>query len=245
MRCSACRWHASRSRASGWGSSPGWHAGQPPRTRSRRTSGMEPAGTMLLLDSLAALEHVDKRKDLYSLSKSGRKWLDPDSADYVGTYIEHCFDYWSWWDRLEDIVRTGRGHRDPRLRGRRSALGHVHPRPVRAGAHQLPGGREGTAAAGTTGVAARRRGRARLVFGRAVPSPSHAARDRARPPRQRGGRSPHHRRAGNERPRAPRRRRHDERGPRRPARRRARVQHRPPPAARAEPRAAAPHPRRR
>jgi ubiquinone/menaquinone biosynthesis C-methylase UbiE len=71
--------------------------------------GMDPAGTMLLLDSLAALEHVDKRKDQYSLSRSGRKWLDPDSPDYVGTYIEHCFDYWSWWDRLEDIVRTGEG----------------------------------------------------------------------------------------------------------------------------------------
>jgi len=71
--------------------------------------GMEPAGTMLLLDSLAALEHVDKRGRAYSLSKSGRKWLDPASGDYVGTYIEHCFDYWSWWDRLEDIVRTGEG----------------------------------------------------------------------------------------------------------------------------------------
>jgi ubiquinone/menaquinone biosynthesis C-methylase UbiE len=64
---------------------------------------------MLLLDSLAALDHVDKRRELYSLSRSARKWLDPDSADYVGTYIEHCFDYWSWWDRLEEIVRSGEG----------------------------------------------------------------------------------------------------------------------------------------
>ena len=77
--------------------------------RSPRSSALQPDGTMLLLDSLAALEHVDKRGDRYSLSKSGRKWLDPDSGDYVGTYIEHCFDYWSWWDRLEDIVRTGEG----------------------------------------------------------------------------------------------------------------------------------------
>jgi ubiquinone/menaquinone biosynthesis C-methylase UbiE len=70
---------------------------------------LEPDGAMLLLDSLAALEHVDKRRELYSLSRSARKWLDPDSDDYIGTYIEHCFDYWSWWDRLEDIVRTGEG----------------------------------------------------------------------------------------------------------------------------------------
>ena len=70
---------------------------------------LEPGGTMLLLDSLAALDHVDKRRELYYLSRSARKWLDPDSADYVGTYIEHCFDYWSWWDRLEEIVRGGEG----------------------------------------------------------------------------------------------------------------------------------------
>ena len=71
--------------------------------------GLAADGAMLLLDSLAALEHVDKRGDRYSLSKTGRKWLDPASADYVGTYIEHSFEYWSWWGRLEDIVRTGEG----------------------------------------------------------------------------------------------------------------------------------------
>ena len=71
--------------------------------------GLDTDGTMLLLDSLAALGHVDKRHDQYELSKIGRKWLDPGSDDYVGTYIEHCYDYWSWWDGLEDIVRTGKG----------------------------------------------------------------------------------------------------------------------------------------
>ena len=69
--------------------------------------GLDPGGTMLLLDSLCALEHVDKQRGQYSLSKSVRKWVDPDSDDYVGTYIEHCYDYWSWWDRLEDVVRSG------------------------------------------------------------------------------------------------------------------------------------------
>ena len=195
---------------------------------------------MLLLDSLAALEHVDKRRGTYSLSKSGRKWLDPASDDYVGTYIEHCFDYWSWWDRLEDIVRTGEGIEIHDFAPDDPALGDVHPRAVRAGAHQLPGGREGAAAAVPADVAARRRRRPRLVFGRAVPAPSHAARDGARPARQRRGRTAHHRRAGHERPRAARRGRHDERRPRRPARRRAVLQHRAPPVAGAERRAAAP-----
>ncbi len=71
--------------------------------------GLAPEGTMLLLDSLAVLEHVDKRDGGYSLSKRSRKWLDPASPDYVGTYIEHTYDYWSWWDGLEQTVRTGQG----------------------------------------------------------------------------------------------------------------------------------------
>ena len=71
--------------------------------------GLSVDGANLLLDSLAALEHVDRRGARYSLSRSGRKWLDPSSESYVGTYIEHCLDYWSWWDRLEHIVRTGHG----------------------------------------------------------------------------------------------------------------------------------------
>ena len=71
--------------------------------------GLDRGGAMLLLDSLTALEHVDKKGDLYALSKSGRKWLDPASEDYVGTYIEHSLDYWDWWGRLEEIVRTGNG----------------------------------------------------------------------------------------------------------------------------------------
>ena len=41
--------------------------------------------------------------------RRGRKWLDPASDDYIGTYIEHSHDYWDWWNRLEEIVRTGEG----------------------------------------------------------------------------------------------------------------------------------------
>ena len=108
----------------------------------------------------------------YSLSKSGRKWLDPGSDDYVGTYIEHCYDYWGWWDRLEDIVRTGEGIEIHDFPPDHPHWETVHPRAVPAGAHQLTGGREGAAAAGAAGVAAGRRGRPRLVLGRAVPAPS-------------------------------------------------------------------------
>ena len=108
-----------------------------------------------------------------------------------------------------------RGHRDPRLPARRSPMGDVHPRPVRAGAHQLPGGGEGPAAALPSHLPAGRGRRPRLVFGRGVPSPCHPARDRGGPAGQCRGGTAHHRRAGHERPRAARRGRHDERRSRR------------------------------
>jgi ubiquinone/menaquinone biosynthesis C-methylase UbiE len=66
-------------------------------------------GTMLLLESLAVLDQVQRRRGIYSLSRTGRKWLDPASETYVGTHIENCLDYWEWWDRLEDAIRTGEG----------------------------------------------------------------------------------------------------------------------------------------
>src|SRR6185503_6940184 len=66
-------------------------------------------GVMLLLESLAVLDQVERRRGIYSLSRAGRKWLDPASETYVGTHIENCLDYWEWWDRLEDAIRTGDG----------------------------------------------------------------------------------------------------------------------------------------
>ncbi len=185
--------------------------------------GLDPGGAMLLLDSLAALEHVDKQRDavrpVQERAQVARPGLGGLRRDVHRALL-----------RLLELVGPARGHRahrrgrrDPRLRARRPALGDVHPRPVPARAHQLTGGREGAAAAVPARVPARRRRRTRLVLGRAVPPPSDAARDGARPGRQRRRRPAHHRRAGHERPRAARRGRHDERRPRRPARRRARA----------------------
>jgi SAM-dependent methyltransferase len=68
---------------------------------------LRPEGTKLLLDGLAALGHLDLDGGRYSLARSARRWLDPASDTYVGTFIEHCFDFWRWWDNLEEVVRTG------------------------------------------------------------------------------------------------------------------------------------------
>lgn len=74
-----------------------------------RDIGAQPEGTLLLLESLAALDQVERRQGTYMLSRSARKWLDPSSDTYVGTHVENCGDYWDWWDRLEQVVRTGEG----------------------------------------------------------------------------------------------------------------------------------------
>jgi SAM-dependent methyltransferase len=68
---------------------------------------LRPEGIALLLDALAALGHLDVSGERYSLSRAARRWLDPASDTYVGTFIEHCFDYWHWWDNLEEVIRTG------------------------------------------------------------------------------------------------------------------------------------------
>jgi hypothetical protein len=44
----------------------------------------------------------------YDLTKNARRWLDPASNTYMGTFIQDCGEYWDWWSQLEDIVRTGK-----------------------------------------------------------------------------------------------------------------------------------------
>src|SRR5919199_686563 len=69
---------------------------------------LDPAGTKLLLGALAALGHVRRNGGRYELSERDRRWLDPASDTYVGTFIEHCAEFWDWWGSLEEIVRTGK-----------------------------------------------------------------------------------------------------------------------------------------
>jgi SAM-dependent methyltransferase len=70
--------------------------------------GLTDTGARFLLDSLVAIGHLRLDSAAYSLSDRARKWLDPASDQYVGTYIEHSYDYWEWWDRLEEVIRTGK-----------------------------------------------------------------------------------------------------------------------------------------
>lgn len=64
-------------------------------------------GVRLLCEVLVAVGHLERTDGRYGLAPRARKWLDPASDTYMGTFIEDTANYWAWWERLEDIVRTG------------------------------------------------------------------------------------------------------------------------------------------
>jgi SAM-dependent methyltransferase len=68
---------------------------------------LQEAGTRLLLDTLSALGHVRRDGGRYALARRARRWLDPASDTYVGTFLLDAVNYWDWWARLEEIVKTG------------------------------------------------------------------------------------------------------------------------------------------
>jgi hypothetical protein len=73
-------------------------------------------GTRLLCENLAGLGVLDQDGHTFSLPKRSRKWLDPDSDSYIGTWLEHTTTYWEWYGDLERIVRDGGSfeiHREP------------------------------------------------------------------------------------------------------------------------------------
>ena len=74
------------------------------------------AGTRLLCENLAGLGILDQDGHTFSVAKPSRKWLDPASPTYIGTWLEHTASYWQWYGDLERIVREGGSfeiHREP------------------------------------------------------------------------------------------------------------------------------------
>jgi SAM-dependent methyltransferase len=64
-------------------------------------------GARLLLGGLESIGHVDRKDGRYAINRRAKRWLDPESDTYVGTFIEHSYDYWGWWERFEDLLKTG------------------------------------------------------------------------------------------------------------------------------------------
>jgi len=77
---------------------------------------LQVAGTRLICEALAGLGILEQDGHTFSMSKSSRKWLDPASDTYIGTWLEHTVSYWEWYGDLERIVRDGGSfeiHREP------------------------------------------------------------------------------------------------------------------------------------
>lgn len=76
--------------------------------------GLDPVPTRLLLDCLRSAGHVTSRAGRYQLSRSSRRWLDPDSELSVTRFVAGTSDYWGWWSGLDEVTRGGRpaGHHD-------------------------------------------------------------------------------------------------------------------------------------
>src|SRR3984957_5182012 len=76
--------------------------------------GLDPLPTMLLLDCLRSCGHVTCQAGRYELSRSSRRWLDPDSDLSIARFAAGTADYWTWWSGLPEVVRTGQpfGHHD-------------------------------------------------------------------------------------------------------------------------------------
>src|SRR5450759_5176371 len=51
------------------------------------------AGTRLLCENLAGFEVLDQDGHTFALDKRARKWLDPASETYIGTWLEHTASY--------------------------------------------------------------------------------------------------------------------------------------------------------
>ena len=78
--------------------------------------GLQVAGTRLLCENLGGLGILEQDGHTFSLPKRSRKWLDPASDTYIGTWLEHAATYWQWYGDLERIVRAGgcfEIHREP------------------------------------------------------------------------------------------------------------------------------------
>jgi 2-polyprenyl-3-methyl-5-hydroxy-6-metoxy-1,4-benzoquinol methylase len=80
-----------------------------PATAARLAEQLElqVTGTRLLCENLAGLRILEQDGHTFSLPKRSRKWLDPASETYVGSWIEHTTTYWEWYGDLERIVRDG------------------------------------------------------------------------------------------------------------------------------------------
>jgi 2-polyprenyl-3-methyl-5-hydroxy-6-metoxy-1,4-benzoquinol methylase len=80
---------------------------QSAETISKTLSCHQP-GMEALLEALAASGYLKRRGALYANSLTAKRWLSPDSPYSPSHYLNLDYLQWSWWERLEEMVRTGK-----------------------------------------------------------------------------------------------------------------------------------------
>ena len=65
-------------------------------------------GMEALLEALAASGYLRRRGLLYANSPMVRRWLVADSPYSLANYLKLDYLQWSWWERLEEMVQTGK-----------------------------------------------------------------------------------------------------------------------------------------
>ena len=71
---------------------------------------LHPDGLLHVLECLTAMGYLRHQGPTYTLRARARKWLDPASPTYVGTFLRFNYAQWNWWSSLEEVVRTGHHH---------------------------------------------------------------------------------------------------------------------------------------
>ncbi len=71
-------------------------------------------GASTLLDALAVMGLVSKRKNRYYNTALSKQFLVPGAKGYLGDSIKHHRHLWKLWTHLDEAVATGRGVRRPR-----------------------------------------------------------------------------------------------------------------------------------
>ena len=76
---------------------------------------LEPASTELLLNALAAMDLLQKRDDLFSLSPVAKEYLLKTSHHDLGGMIRFDASLWGCWEKLPLAIRTGQPVRSPNM----------------------------------------------------------------------------------------------------------------------------------
>lgn len=74
-------------------------------------------GAATLLDALAVIGLVSKKKGRYFNTALSNQFLIPGSKSYLGDSIKHYKNLWRLWGNLDEAVATGRGATPPRGHG--------------------------------------------------------------------------------------------------------------------------------